>query len=107
MTALLSPAHRGREGIKWGLVFHTVAMFLVVTVGTAMGLDILSVSYVDDREFPGIGGFIPPGPLGYRWVASSMMLGIVPNIMFFLNNWLADGLMVSPLSGVTSTCPGG
>ena len=71
-----------------------------------MNLEIISVSYVDDREFPGIEGFMPPGPLGYRLIASSMMLGIVPNIMLFLNNWLADGLLVSSLSGVTFTCPG-
>ena len=94
MGALLNPVRRRGEGIKWVLVSHTVAMFSVVTVGTAMNLEILSVSYIDDREFPDIDGFVPPGPLGYRWIVTSTALGIIPDTMLFLNNWLADGLLV-------------
>src|SRR6266478_4282438 len=32
MTALFNPANRKREGIKWGLVSYTAAMFSFVTI---------------------------------------------------------------------------
>ena len=95
MTALFDPVHRGMEGIKWGLAFHTIAMFSVATVGTAMQLNVQSICYIDNRKFPGIEGLLPPGPLGYQWLVYSKALGIVPDLMFFLNSWLADGLLVS------------
>ena len=104
MTALFNPVHRGTDGINWGLVCHTVAMFLVVTVGTTMQLYLQSISYIDNREFRGLRG-LPGGPLGYRWSIYSGALGIVTNIMFFLNNWLADALLVGSLSDATFTRP--
>lgn len=36
-----------------------------------MYLDILSFSYIDNREFPGVEGVAPSGPLGYQWFISS------------------------------------
>ena len=59
-----------------------------------MNLDIQSVSYIDNREFPG-NDALPPGPLGYQYLIYSKAISIVPNLMFLLNNWLADGLLVS------------
>jgi len=106
MAALLNPVHRKGEGIKWWLVAHTVAMFSFVTVYTAINLHIQSKSFIDKRKdqerTPTT--FIS-GPLYYqlniRWVA----LGIIPNIMFNLNNWLADGLLVSSLFDAAPTRP--
>ena len=66
MATLLNPVHRRREGVKWGLVSYTMIMSSVVTVFTAMNLNIQSISYIDDRRFPGIYGF-SPGPFGYQW----------------------------------------
>jgi hypothetical protein len=60
MAALFNPANRRREGIKWGLVSYTVVMFSFVTVFTAMNLNIQSISYIDNREFPGVEGVLPP-----------------------------------------------
>ena len=40
----------------------------------------------------------PPGPLGYQWLIHNSGLSIIPNLMFMLNNWLADGLLVSSSS---------
>lgn len=97
MTALFNPVNRRREGIQWGLVAYTTAMFAIVTVFTAMNLDIQSISFIDNREFPGIVGILPPGPLGYQFLIYSKVISIVPNIMFLLNNWLADGFLVSPV----------
>ena len=94
MTALFSPVNRQREGIKWGLVSYTVLMFSFATVLTGMGLNIESLSYIDNREFPG-GEGIPPGPLGYRLSIWSGALTVTPRLMFLFNNWLADGLLVS------------
>ena len=88
--------NRPREmGIRWGLVAHTVAMFSIVTTNTAMSLHVQSLSYIDNREFPGTYGALDPGPLGYQLLIYSRPINAVPYIMFFLNNWLADGLLVS------------
>jgi len=97
MAGLFHPANRRGEGVKWGLVSYTLAMFLFVTVYTAMNLNIESISYIDNREFPGVEGVLPPGPLGYRSFIYSKALSIAPNFMFFLNNWLADAFLVSCL----------
>ena len=69
-------------------------MFSVVTVFTAMNLDLQSISYIDNREFPGVDQVFPPGPLGYQWFIYSKPLTVVTNLMFLLNNWLADGFLV-------------
>jgi hypothetical protein len=95
MGALLNPANCTGGSIKWGLVVHTATMFSFVTVYTATALDILSICYIDGREFPGGGEVLPPGPLGYRFSIYPKPLAIVPNVLFLLNNWLADGLLVS------------
>ena len=94
MEALFSPCYRTRGGVRWGLVAYTVTTFSFVTIFTAMNLDIQSVSYIDNREFPG-NDALPPGPLGYQYLIYSKAISIVPNLMFLLNNWLADGLLVS------------
>ena len=93
MAALLSPVDRRRGGIKWVHVSYTVLMFSLATVYTATNLNVQSISFINNREFPGVEGVFPPGPLGYLWF-NSRMLCTVPNLMFLLNNWLADGLMV-------------
>lgn len=92
MGALLNPIDRTR-GIKWGLVAHTSLMFSFVTINTAMSLDIQSVSYIDKRKFPSEEG-LPPGPFGYQLFLYSKAISFVTTLMFFLNNWLADGLLV-------------
>jgi len=95
MAAFFDPVNRRREGIKWGLVVYTFLMFSFVTIFTAMNLNIQSISFIDNREFPGVPGVLPPGPLGYQFLIYSRVLSIVPNLMFLLNNWLADGLLVT------------
>ena len=97
MGTLLNPTRFARGDIKWGLVAHTVAMFSFVTVFTAANLDLLSVSYIDNREFPGT-DVLPPGPFGYQFFIFSKPINIAPYVMFYLNSCLADGLLVSPTS---------
>ena len=97
MAALLKPLNRRGERVKWGLVSYTIAMFTFVTVYTAMNLHILSISFIDNREFPGAGGDVHPGPYGYFISIYYKAISVVPNAAFCLNNWLADGLLVSPL----------
>lgn len=103
MAALIDPIHRRREGVKWGLLSYTVVMFSFVTVFTAMNLNIQSISYIDNREFPGVEGVLPPGPLGYQWFIYSKAITIVPNFMFLLNNWMADGFLVGSSCGARPT----
>ena len=105
MGALVNPVNHRGQGIKWGLVFYTVVMFAFVTVYTAMNLNLQSISYIDNREFPGVGDVLPPGPLGYQWFMYSNALTIVPNLMFLLNNWMADGLLVGSLFDATFAWP--
>ena len=103
MAALFNPFHRRGEPIKWGLVSYTIAMFSVATISAGMSIRNESVAYIDDREFPGIKGVLPPGPLGYRQFTSSKALEVIPTAMFALSNWLADGLLVSSLSDAALT----
>ena len=96
VATLLDPANRSKEGIKrWGLIAYTVVMFSFVTVYTAMSSDILSISFIDNRQFPGVGDTLPPGPIGYEYSIYSKAISLIPNIMFLFNNWLADGLLAS------------
>ena len=37
---------------------------------------------------------LPAGPLGYLSITDSTALGIVPNLAYLLNYWLADGFLV-------------
>ena len=106
MAALLNPAYRRGEGIKWGLVCYTMAIFSLVTVLTGINLDIQSISYIDNRNFPGADGMIPPGPFGYEWSIAPSALNVTPNVMFALCNWLADGLLVSSLFHAMFAWPG-
>ena len=106
MAALLDPVHRRGEPIKWGLVSYTIIMLSLVTVETAVILDGQSTSYVDNRNFSGNGGLVPPGPIGYQVLIYREAVTIVPWVMFLLNNWLADGLLVSSLFDAISTHPG-
>ena len=84
-----------RRGVKWILIVHNAAMFSIVTICTAVNLDVQSISYIDSREFPGIDGMFPSGPIGYQGFIHSKAISFVATIMFILNNWLADGLLVS------------
>ena len=93
--ALLNPVHRTRQGIKWGLVTHTTVMFSFATVFTAMNVNNWSESYIDNREFPGVDGVLLPGPPGYQTLIYSKTSAVIPNLMFPLNNWMTDGLLVS------------
>ena len=84
MDALFNPVKRKERKIKWGFVVHTVAMFLFVTVNWCTNFYIQSTSFINSREFPGG----PTAPL------HSKPVKFIPQIMFFFNSWLADGLLV-------------
>ena len=78
-------------------------MFSVVSVYTATYLNIQSISLIDNREFPGVEGVLPSGPLGYRWFIHSKAIFVIQTVMFLLGGWLADCLMVSPLIDAAPT----
>ena len=96
MVTLFSSVDRTRSrGTKWGLVAHTAVMFLLVTVSTGMGLNVQSISHIDNRELPGNDQF-PPGPLGYKELIFTKATCLFPNLIGLqLNQWLADGLLAS------------
>lgn len=94
IAALFNPVYRRGEGIKWGLVSFTVVMFSLATVRTAMKLNFLSISYIDNREYPGVEGVYASGPLGYQATVFFEPINLIPYSAIPLNSWLADGLLV-------------
>ena len=64
MAGLFDPVHRRGEPVKWGLVSYTVVMFSIITMITVMNFVIQSISYVDNRKFPGVEDLVPAGPTG-------------------------------------------
>ena len=63
--------------------------------------DYMSLEYIDNREFRN--DKYPPGPMGYDYLLSFKATITVFNVMFPLNQWLTDGLLVSPsLNSVAS-----
>ena len=97
MTALFNPVYRRGAGVKWGLVSYTVIMFSLVTVYTGTKGHILSISYIDNRNYPGVEGWLYPGPYGYLGATSYTAISLISRTAFNLNNWSADGLLVSSL----------
>ena len=106
MAALFDPVHRSGERVKWGLVSYTVVMFSLATVCTAMNLHIQSISFIDNRDFPGLEDLLPPGPIGYVGFIYDKAINVIPNVAFLLNNWLADGLLVSSFFDAVVVGPG-
>ena len=106
VAALLNPINHKREATKWGLISYTVGMFSCVTIVIATGQNITSLSFIDNRGFPGIEGVFPPGPLGYQLMICSKAPRIAPNLTTLLSYWLADGLLVSRLFDPASNHPG-
>lgn len=96
MNALVNPTNRTGGGNRWGLLAHTVAMFTNATISLAIGLYVLPGSYINGREFPG-GDGLPPGPYGYSLLPQFATTAIVANSVVQVNQWLADGLLVSSL----------
>ena len=105
MVALFNPVNRKWEGIKWGFVSYTVAMFSFVTALNGMALHVKSLSYIDNRDYAGVKGMNPPGPTGYPSSIWFGALSIAPRLIFLLNNWLADGLLVSSSSDAAPIRP--
>jgi hypothetical protein len=97
-------SHKG--GHQVGFVAHTAAMFAFATIYIATSLDARSISYIDNRDFPGEGDAPPPGPLGYLFSLDWKAIDVIPDVMFLSNNALADGLLVSsgsnPISRVSN-----
>lgn len=95
MTALFNPVYCRGGSVKWGLVSFTVIMFSLATLHTAMDLNLLPISCIDNRDFPGVKGVSSPRPYGYTESIYFKAMNIIPNATFPLNDWLADGLLVS------------
>ena len=92
MEALIEPVDNIRRRVKWGLAIHTTALFLFLTIHTTMDLRLLSIGYIDNRNFPGT------GPLGHDDSANfSTAFVVIYTVMFPLSQWLVDGFLVSRL----------
>ena len=95
MRALFSPSNHKRRGLKCALAVHTMIIFSLATITTAANFDMQSISYINNRGFPGLKGSLPPGPAGYQYFLYPKAIGVVPDIAFLLTTWLADGLLAS------------
>ena len=80
-------------GIKWGLVVHTVAMFLVATAYIVMTTHIQFMSFVENRQFQASTNGMP-GPVEYQFFIHSKAIVIAPATFLLFNNWLSSGLLV-------------
>ena len=67
-----------------------------------MGLDLQSIAYIDNREFNNPKS---PGPLGYKSYIYTSARSLIPNSMFQLGQWLADGLLVSSALSLDTQVP--
>ena len=74
-------------------VFHRDHVFSLATLHTATTMNFLSISYIDNREFPGDGRYVP-GPIGYQGTVSLRPINVIPFATVPVNSWLADGLLV-------------
>ena len=74
---------------------YTATMFSLATINIAMNLDIQSISYVNNRDFPGFSDLLGSGPAGYQFFITSKAIQVVPTAILFFNFWLGDGLLVS------------
>ena len=74
---------------------HTVALFSVATTSFVAGIYLFPISYIDDREFPGVDGGTP-GPFGYVYLPRFLAVRCVSDASVLVNQWLVDGLLVSP-----------
>ena len=104
MTALLNPVYRRGENIKWRLVCYTMVMFSLATVLTTIKLDLESIGYIDNRNFPG--ATTSWTEVGYLRSIYLKAVNIVPNVAFIASGWLADGFLVSSLFDVVLTRTG-
>jgi hypothetical protein len=93
MGALLNYENRRTKPIKWGLVIQTAVMFMLLTASGWLYADYLMLCYIDKRQFPGVDGALPPGPLGCSLLTNPIIT--VANLLFLLNQLLADGFLVS------------
>jgi hypothetical protein len=101
MSALLSPTNPIKRGVKWALVAHTVLMFAFLTTPYGVGLNWFSAEYIDNRSFPGNDEY-PPGPLGCNDALPASTATAVFVVMFPLNQWLADGLLVCAIPNLSN-----
>lgn len=67
-------------------------MFSFVTINVCMNFAIQSISYIDNREFVR-NSRTYPGPFEYQLYIYSEPINVIPSVTFYLNNWLADGLL--------------
>lgn len=95
--ALLNSANHRTKAVKWGLVVHTSVMFALATTCGALYADYQRISYIDNRECPNVDGLSPPGPLAYNSLTYLDTLNVTPYLLFFLNQCLADGFLVSSM----------
>ena len=83
----------------WGLTVHSVVMFSCLTISVMIELSGLTSYCIDYQGTPPIyhsRGILGPWEHleGSSWLISS----ILPCLVFFLNQWLADGLLVIYIS---------
>ena len=97
MGVLFRPANSMKKVIKWLLVVHTVAMFSFLTILLGITLNWVSLEYINNREFPNNDDY-SPGPLGSSNIIDNGALPDIRIVMFPLNQWLADGLLVGLIS---------
>lgn len=91
MRALLNPVNRRAKVVKCGLVVHTAAMFVLVTIFIVLYTSCQRLTLINSNQSYGFWPELLPGPSDY-WVG---MVEYTPAYTYVLNQWLADGFLVS------------
>ena len=71
-----------------------------------MGLNVQSISHIDNRKNLGVDGGFPPGPTGNQLLINPKVVDVIQNVLFALSNLLADGVLVGSSFDGVFTHPG-
>ncbi|EEB95995.1 hypothetical protein MPER_04946, partial [Moniliophthora perniciosa FA553] len=87
VAAILNPKNKQPAGPKQVMLTYVFFMFSMGTIFTALNLNLQQRSYIAFRNFP------EGGPIGYSLSQYSTWRGLIPNAVYIITNWFADGLL--------------
>ena len=63
-----------------------MVIFSPMTRGIAVQLSAQSIPFNGDREFLGVEGVVPSGPIGYQWLIFPRVITAIQNVELTLSN---------------------
>jgi hypothetical protein len=72
----------------WFNLSYTTALFIIGTIGNAANLNVMQISFINNRGFPG-------GPAAFQVVYYTVPIQIVCMVFFSVGTWMQDAYLVS------------